>query len=97
MDQVTGGWRKLQNEELRVLYSSLVIIRIIKSRRMRWTEHVVRMGEKRKEYRLLVSNPKRKISQGRPRYTWVDNIKMDLVDMDGVVWTGLVSLRIGTS
>jgi hypothetical protein len=45
-DEVTGEWRKLRNEELRVLYSSPSIIRIIKSRRMRWAEHVARMGEK---------------------------------------------------
>jgi hypothetical protein len=43
-DEVTGGWRKLHNEELRDLYSSPIIIRIIKSRRMRWTGHVARMG-----------------------------------------------------
>jgi hypothetical protein len=53
-DGVTGGWRKLHNEELRDLYSSPSIIRIIKSRRMRWTGHVARMGEKRNVYRLLV-------------------------------------------
>jgi hypothetical protein len=52
-DEVTGGWRKLHNEELRDLYSSPSIIRVIKSRRMRWTGHVARMGEKRNAYRLL--------------------------------------------
>jgi hypothetical protein len=46
-DEVTGGWRKLHNEELRDLYSSPSIIRIIKSRRMRWAVHVSRMGEKK--------------------------------------------------
>jgi hypothetical protein len=51
---VTGGWRKLHNEELRDLYSSPSIIRIIKSRRMRWVGHVARMGKKRSVYRLLV-------------------------------------------
>jgi hypothetical protein len=50
-DEVTGGWRKLDNEELHDLYSSPSIIRIIKSRRMRWTGHVVRMGEKINAYR----------------------------------------------
>jgi hypothetical protein len=49
-DEVTGEWRKLHNEELRHLYSSLTTIRIIKSRRMRWAGHVARMGEKRKAY-----------------------------------------------
>jgi hypothetical protein len=52
-DEVTGGWRTLHNEELRDLYSSPSIIRIIKSRRMRWAGHVARMGEKRNAYRLL--------------------------------------------
>jgi hypothetical protein len=53
-DEVTGGWRKLHNEELHNLYSSPSIIRIIKSRRMRWADHVARMGKKRNEYRILV-------------------------------------------
>jgi hypothetical protein len=53
-DGVTGGWRKLHNEELHDLYSSPSMIRIIKSRRMRWAGHVVRMGEKRNVYSLLV-------------------------------------------
>jgi hypothetical protein len=53
-DEVTGGWRKLHNEELRDLYSSPIIIRIIKSWRMRWAGHVAQMGEKRNAYRLLV-------------------------------------------
>jgi hypothetical protein len=56
-DEVTGEWRKLHNEELRDLYSSPSIIRIIKSRRMRWVRHVARMGEKRNAYRLLVGEP----------------------------------------
>jgi hypothetical protein len=56
------------------LYSSPIIIRIIKSRRMRWTGHVARMGEKRNAYRLLVG----KRPLGRPRRRWVDNIRMDL-------------------
>jgi hypothetical protein len=77
-DEVTGGWRKLHNEELRDLYSSLSITRIIKSRRMRWAGHVARMGEKRNAYRLLVGKPQRKRPLRRPRRRWVDNIKMDL-------------------
>jgi hypothetical protein len=55
-DDLTGEWRKQHNEELRDLYSSPSIIRIIKSRRMRWAGHVARMGEKRNAYRLLVGN-----------------------------------------
>jgi hypothetical protein len=53
-DEVTGGWRKMHNKELRDLYSSPRIVRIIKSRRMRWAGHVAQMGEKRNAYRLLV-------------------------------------------
>jgi hypothetical protein len=56
-DEVTGEWRKLHNEELHGLYSSLSIIRIIKARRMRWAGHVAQMGEKRNAYRLLVGKP----------------------------------------
>jgi hypothetical protein len=75
-DKVTGEWRKLHNEELHDLYTSPSILRRIKSRRMRWTGHVVRMGENRNAYRLLVGKPKGKIPLGRPRHRWVDNIKM---------------------
>jgi hypothetical protein len=75
---VTGEWRKLHNEELRDLYSSLSIIRIIKSRRMRWAGHVARMGEKSNAYRLLVRKPEGKRLLGRPRNRWVDNIRIDL-------------------
>jgi hypothetical protein len=56
-DGVTGGWRKLHNEELHILYSSLSIIRIIKSRRMRWAGHVARIVKRRNVYRLLVGKP----------------------------------------
>jgi hypothetical protein len=65
--EVTGGWRKLHNEELRDLYSSPGTIRIIKSRRMRWAGHVARMAEKRNAYRLLVGKPEGKRPLGRPR------------------------------
>jgi hypothetical protein len=73
-DEVTGEWRKLHNEELHDLCSSPSIIRIIKSRRMRWTGHVARMGEKKKAYRLLVGRPLGR----RRRHRWVDNIRMDV-------------------
>jgi hypothetical protein len=59
-DEVTGEWIQLHNEELRDLYSSPSVIRIIMSRRMRWTGHVARMGEKRNAYRLLVGTPEGK-------------------------------------
>jgi hypothetical protein len=67
MRGVTGGWRKLHNEELRDLYSSPSITGMIKSRRMRWAGHVARMGEKRNAYRLLVGKPEGKRPLGRPR------------------------------
>jgi hypothetical protein len=94
-DEVTGGWRKLHNEELRDLYSSPSIIGIIKSMRMRWAGHVARMGEKRNAYRLLVGKPEGKSPLGRPKRRWVDSIKMDLLEIGwgGVEWIGLAQDR----
>jgi hypothetical protein len=77
-DEETGKWRKLHKEELHDLYSSPSIIRIIKSRWMKWAGHVARMGEKRNAYGLLVGKPERKRPLGRPIRRCVDNIKMDL-------------------
>jgi hypothetical protein len=65
-DEVTGGWRKLYNEELHDLYASPSIIRMIKSMRMLWAVHVARM-EKRNAYRILVGMPEGKIPLGKPR------------------------------
>jgi hypothetical protein len=76
-DEVTGGCRKLHNEELHNLYSSSSVIIMIKSRRMRWAWHVARMGEKRNAYRILLRRPEGKRPLGRPRGRWVDNIKID--------------------
>jgi hypothetical protein len=87
-DEVMGGWMKLHNEELQDLYSSPSIIRMIKSRRMRWAGYAARMGEKRNAYRLLVGKPEGKRPLGRPRCRWVDNIKMDLLEI-GWGWCGL--------
>jgi hypothetical protein len=94
-DEVTGEWGKLHNEELRDLYSSPSIIRIIKSRKMRLAGHVARMGEKRNAYRLLVGKPVGKRPLGIPRRRWVDNIGMDLgeVGWGGVDWIGLAQDR----
>jgi hypothetical protein len=94
-NKVTGGRRKLHNEELHDLLSSPSIIRIIKSRRMRWAGHVARMGENRNAYRLLVGKPEGKKSLGRPRHRWVDNIRMDLLDIrwGDVDWIGLAQDR----
>jgi hypothetical protein len=94
-DGVTGGRRKLHIEELHNLYCSPSIIRIIKSRRMRWDWHVTRMGEKRKVYRLLVGKPEGKRPLGRLRRRWIDNIKMDLLEigLSIVDWIGLAQDR----
>jgi hypothetical protein len=80
-------WRKLHNEELHNLYSSPSVIRIIKSRRMRWAGHVTRMGEKRNVCRLLVGKPEGKRPLGRPRHRWIDNINGPFRDRMG--WCGL--------
>jgi hypothetical protein len=81
-DEVKGGWRKLHNEELHNLYSSPSIIRIIKSRRMRWPGHMARMGEKRNTCRILVGKPEGRRPLGRPRSRCVENIKMDLREIE---------------
>jgi hypothetical protein len=75
---LTGGWIKLHKEKLHDLYSSPRIIRIMKSRRMRWTGHVARMGEKRNACRLLVGKPEGKRPLERPRRRWVDNIHINM-------------------
>jgi hypothetical protein len=80
-DGVMGGWRKLHNEELHDLFSSPSIIRIIKSRRMRWAGHVARIGEKRNVYRLWVGKSDGKSPLGRPRCRWIDNIKVELSEI----------------
>jgi hypothetical protein len=87
-DEVTGGWRKLHNEELHGLYSSSSIIRVIKARRMRWTGHVVGMGEVRGAYNILVGRPEGRRPLGRPRLRREDNIEMDLreIGFEDVDW-----------
>ena len=82
-DEVTGEWRKLHNEELSDLYSLPNIVRVVKSRRMRWAGHVAHMGEGRGVHRVLVGKPERKRPLGRPRPRWEDNIKMDLKEVGG--------------
>jgi hypothetical protein len=87
---------KLHNEELRGFYSALSLIRIIRSRSVRWAEHVARIGEKKNAFRLLLENQKRKRPLGRARHRWIDNIKMNLIEIEWLVWTGLFWLMIGT-
>jgi len=94
-DEVTGEWRKLHNEELNDLYCSTNIVRLIKSRRIKWAGHVARMGDKRGVYRVVVRRPEGKKPLRRHRHTLKDNIKMDLYNLDEETWTGLVWLRIG--
>jgi hypothetical protein len=85
-DEVTGEWTRLHNKELNDLYSSPNIIRVIKSRRMRWVGHVACMGEGRGAYRILVGRPEGRRPLGRHRHRWEDNIKMDLQQ---VKWRGM--------
>jgi hypothetical protein len=76
LGEVTGGWRQLHNEELHDLYSSASIIRMIKSRKMRWAGHVARF-EKMNAYWMLAGRPEGKSPVGRTKRMWVDNIKID--------------------
>jgi hypothetical protein len=94
-DEVTGEWRRLHNEELIDLYSSPNIVRVIKSRRMRWAGHVALMGERSGAYRVLVGKPEGRRPLGRPRRRWEDNIKTDLreVGCGCMDWIGLAQDR----
>jgi hypothetical protein len=94
-NEVTGGWRKLHNEELHGLYSSPSIIRVIKARRVRWAGHVARMREVRGAYNILVGRPEGRRPLGRPRRRWEDNIKMDLREtgFGDVYWIHLAQDR----
>ena len=88
-DEVTWEWRILHNEELNDLYSSPIIVRVIKSRRTRWAGHVARMGEGRGVYRVLVGEREGRRPLGQPRRRWVDNIRMDLQEVGcGLDWAG---------
>jgi hypothetical protein len=84
-----GSWRKMHNDELSGLYSSPNIVRVIKSRRMKWAGHVARMGEGRGSYRVLVGRPEGKRPLGSPRRRWKDNVSMGQTEFG---W-----LRIGSS
>jgi len=90
-DEVTGEWRRLHNEVLNDAYSSPNIVWVIKLRIMRWAGHVARMGEERGVYRVLVGKPEGKRPLGRPRRSWVDNVRTDLqeVGCGDIEWIGL--------
>ena len=82
-DEVTGKWGKLHNVELSDLYSLPNIVRVVKSRRMRWEGHVARMGQGRGVHRVPVGKPEGKRPLGRPRRRWGDNIKTGLQEVGG--------------
>jgi hypothetical protein len=91
-----GSWRKLHNDEIHSLYSSPNIVRVIKSRKMRWAGHVARMGEERVFYRVLVGRPEVKRPLGKPRRRWEDNFKMDVreIGIDGANWIQLAQDKV---
>jgi hypothetical protein len=92
-----GSWRKLHNDELHSLYSSPNIVRVVKSRRMRWAEHVARMGRGEVFTEFLVGRPKgKKRPLGGPKRRWEDYIKMDVreIGIDGVNWIQLAQDRV---
>jgi hypothetical protein len=91
-----GSWRKLHNDELHSLCSSLNIVRVIKSRRMRWAGRVACMGKGKSVYRVLVGKPEIKRPPGRPRRRWEDNIKLNLRErgINGANWIRLDQDRI---
>jgi hypothetical protein len=87
-DEVTGEWRKLHNEELTDLYSLPNIVRVVKSRRMRWAGRVARMGRGEVCTGFWWGNPKERDHLGRPRRRWEENIKIYLQEVGGFVGTG---------
>ena len=94
-DEVTGEWERLHNEETYDLYPSPNVIRVIKSRRMRWAGHVACMGDRRSAYRVLVESRDENRSLGRPKRRWEDNIKIGLqvVGWGGIDWIAVTQNR----
>ena len=96
MDELTREWRKPHNEQLNGLNSSPDIVRVTKSRRMRWKGNVASMGDRRGVYRVLVGKPEGKSQLGSHRRKWEDTTKMDLQEVGCGVWAGSSWIRIGT-
>src|SRR5215510_5829237 len=93
-DEVTREWRKLHNQELHYLYTSTNIVRVIKSRRMRWAGHVMRMGEERGLYSVLVGNVRERDHWGDPGIDGRIILRLIFRKWDVGVWTGFSWLRI---
>jgi hypothetical protein len=95
MDDITGEWKKQMRRSLLICILSPNTVWVTKARRMRWVGHVVRMGERRGVYRVLVGKPEGKRQLGRPRHRWEDNNKMDLqeVGCGGMDWIDLAQDR----
>jgi hypothetical protein len=95
-DEVRGGWRKLHNEELNDLYSLPNILRVVKSRRMRWAGHLARMGKGRVVHRFLVRKREGRRPLGDPDVDGRITLRWIFRKWKGVVGTGWSGLRIGT-
>jgi hypothetical protein len=92
-EEVTGEWRKLQNEELSDLYCSLNTLQVITSR-MRWVGHVASNGERRSAYKVLGGRPDGKRTLARPRYRWESDVKVDHQEVEwGMEWIDLAQDR----
>ena len=85
-----GEWRRHHNEELHSLYRSPNIVRVIKSRRLRWAGHVARMEGGRSAFRILTGKPTEKRTLGRPRRRWENYIRIDLkqIGVSSMNWVG---------
>jgi hypothetical protein len=94
-DEVTEEWRKLHSEKLSDLYCLPSIVRVVKSRRMRWAGHLAHMGEGRDVHRFLFGKPEGKRPLRRPRRSWKYNLKCIFRKWDVGIWTGSIRFRIG--